>query len=174
MKYTEETLKSALVAAHVKELPQVYKNNDKGRWIFGIALVEKVGCPRGYVLVRHGGDNIVRVMQDFGIMSPIKGIINIYPYLYLDEERFLHGMTEEKKEFLLRQHCKKDVYSLSSFEKEAILVDIAIEKQLHSTDIDRLQDELKTKTENQIAESRDVFHFETIANSSTIKNRRKK
>jgi len=124
--YKERTLREAMEAAGVRQLPP--RCNPSDIWIYAIVLVRKLDCTQNYALASRRGDGRIKVFRDFGRMSPIAGIASVHPYMYLDTGRFLVERHVDGQE------------TMSEDARKAALVDLAIEEQLERNDAARVED----------------------------------
>lgn len=85
----EISLREALSSSGCHELPSRYVDGDgSGFWFKAIGLVRKRNGSVNYVLLERRGDGAMRVVRDFGMMSPVYGIVSVHPYMFIDE-RFM-------------------------------------------------------------------------------------
>lgn len=152
--YKEKTLKDALEAVSLRELPRRYDDSSDGIWIEAVALVRKADCTQSYALVRRRGDGLISMTRDFGRMSPLAGIVSVHPYRYLDKKRFLTFRDEEDKaRFLHSCYGNFDFSGVSDEKREVMLVDAAIRAQLRDEDNDRLANEMDERAVEKEAEA---------------------
>lgn len=79
-----ETLIEALSYCSVKELPS--KLEGKEVWIKAIGLVSKADGGRSYVALVRGDNGKPRIVKDFGSLSTVVKVEEIYPYMYLSKD----------------------------------------------------------------------------------------
>lgn len=84
----EISLRKALEATACRELPKAFNENGVEFWIRAIALVRKRNGTQSYCLVEHRADGMLQYTQDFGLPSPIFGLISIHPYIMLDKTKY--------------------------------------------------------------------------------------
>ena len=95
MDIKEKTLSMALSDVRCHELPKLYREDDlEGKvWIKAIALVKKRNLVQTYMLAEHKADGRIIYTKDYassiGNVSPMAGLIGVYPYVYLDTERYM-------------------------------------------------------------------------------------
>lgn len=88
----ERSLSAALNDAACKELPKPYVESEYEQeglfWYRGIALVRKCDGTQSYCLVEHRPDGIIDYRRDYGTISPIFGLVSVFPYVVVDMKRF--------------------------------------------------------------------------------------
>lgn len=104
MNIKEQSLQEALRATACQELPKAFVENGEEFWIKAIALVRKRNGTQSYCLVEHRPDGMVVYKKDFGLPSPIFGLISVHPYLMLDMESYMpkggwYGVSEDMLRF---------------------------------------------------------------------------
>lgn len=103
---TEESLNKALVELGLAQLglPKEWNGESDGFWIRAIALVRKTNGDRSYYDIERDANGKISYKKDFGRMSPIAGLIRIYPYQYIDEARFVNvGDAKDRRILLMSQ-----------------------------------------------------------------------
>lgn len=85
----ENSLQRALAASHCAELPRLFNENNLDFWIKAIGLVRKSDGTQSYCLLEHRADGLVVYKQDFGTMSTIYSLLAVYPYVFLDKEKYM-------------------------------------------------------------------------------------
>lgn len=93
----EKSLRLAKEAASLKELPKPWREEDGGFWFEAILLVKKANLDQCYVLAERDGRGIIHYTRDFGSMSPILGIVGVYPYMYIDTSKIENLTTDKEK-----------------------------------------------------------------------------
>lgn len=126
------SLLEALQWAALREVPET---NDKDVWICALALVTKKDGSKGYVALRKDSKNESKVVKDFGTISMIAKVEEIYPYLFLDAA-FLPVFKGSKKEdrikWLEANGINEDMEELSAKELNRKILAVAMRNQLHS------------------------------------------
>lgn len=145
MRIKEESLKKALEATSLQQrgLPPQYNPNKHGFWIKAIVLVEKKSLEESYCIYQHDTDGHMRLVRDLGNnASTVLAIKAIYPYLYLDEARFMPtGSLADKKSYLKRELWNdprvSEVDDMSVEGVNLLCLELAIEMQLNADEHDR-------------------------------------
>lgn len=136
----ERSLCEALSAVGLRELPKKYDVQSAEIWIEAIALVKKADLTQTYALAKRRGDGYVSYTKDFGRMSPIVGLVSVFPYMYLDKERFFHYESREEKlrAVSIRFGAMKgtEAREWDDDKLDAFLIDAGIEAQKKSGDVD--------------------------------------
>lgn len=149
MDIKDTSLRKAFEATKCRDLPKQYREGNGVFWIKAIVLVRKRNGTQSYALAERRGDLHISVTQDFGLMSPIAGIVSIHPYIYLDADRFLNfGSEEQRINALIRHYGTERAEEIKSATKEKLdimAIDMAIRNQLENKEADI--------TANLIAES---------------------
>lgn len=191
-----ESLAKALKEASLTKLPGrldadgiVTKKAGKQKiWVKAIALVKKEDRTESYGLAERRGDGFVQVVQDFGTLSRIMGIVGVYPYMYLDADRFLNNYTDGtlplknlitaamtadakyagKIEALLKSRELSDFSDLDDDAKFAAAVDAAIVLQEQQATYD-VQNNAIEEPEEPVVQSEDelnpVESFESVTDA---------
>jgi hypothetical protein len=132
-KTLDKTLVDALSWAGVKSLPEA--NNGENFYIKALALVAKRDGTLSYVALRKGRDGKDTIVKDFGSVSQISEIKEVYPYMYLDAS-FVPEFTTKKKEerikWLSMTEPGKDYEAMSLRELNLEVLNVAMQKQLKS------------------------------------------
>ena len=144
MRIKEESLARALQNAHLKELPKQYKGKDKDDnfWIEAIILVRKRNLDESYAIARRNGHGMLNIILDCGRMSPVMGVMNIYPYLYLEDYGVFSVPEKERikaTEQLYMPSCPVDKRLLRETKGEelnCVIRDILIDRQLRNLEED--------------------------------------
>lgn len=151
----EKSLQDAMEAVGLQSrgLPHRYQEGKDPFWIRALVLVQKRNLEECYCLYQQNADKYMSLVQDFGTASPIMSIKGIYPYMYLDEARFIpSGCLQAKKDALkniLGEDPKAmEVDEMTEHEVMHNLVEIGIERQLKQEEEDRIA--------NQRAEGSDI------------------
>lgn len=137
MDIKEKTLSMALSETRCRDLPKLYRDGDKGFWMKAIVLVKKRNLVNTYMLAEHKADGLITYTKDFaatiGHMSPMAGLIGIYPYIYLDEERYMPYKSMEQIRGFVAVNNKKHTSDYDNVSDEDMMVlcrECAIKKQL--------------------------------------------
>lgn len=135
MNIKEESLQRALNHTLLTELPPPLIKEKDQFWLEAIVLVRKRDYSQSYALATRKPDGRVMYTADFGNMSPISGLIYIYPYTYLDQEKYLiKGDITQKRETLANfigndQQAKEAVSQMTDQEVETAIIGIAVDAQ---------------------------------------------
>lgn len=143
----EKSLYIALKEANMLRmgLPKLYDKNSGEIWIKAIVLVTKNNLESCYCIYQRHGDGYMSLLQDCGSGTGIiKSILRIYPYIYLDKERFYPNVGYKQKRSFLKTELSYDytlveaVDSMTDEEVDIALINEGIRRQLASLEIDRL------------------------------------
>lgn len=134
----EESLRKALSAVGLSELPKIYKDG-MGYWFRAIGVVKKLGGATNYALLERDGYGLISVKKDFGYMIPIfrsddkdasddekQGLVAVYPYAYLDEQRYCANINDDE---LVREYGVDRIKNASDEEKAMLIRCIGIREQ---------------------------------------------
>lgn len=131
---TEISLEKALGAARLGVLPKIFKSDDKRFWFRALVLVRKRNGTMSYALAERKGDGVVKIVKDFGLMSPIAGVTSVYPYMFLDETFIPKEGSMYHR--IIAETLGLDLDKVKTFSTErlgALARDVAIFKQLHAS-----------------------------------------
>ena len=143
MNYTlkEQSLSKALSSKGLAELPKQYRDGSDEYWLEAIVLVRKQNLTQSYCLAKRGADGKISYIDDFGMMSPISGLISIHPYLYLDRSTYMPYENIEQMRHALAQYiggdeeAKEAVNELPDTEVQYQILQIAIDSQYAGSSI---------------------------------------
>lgn len=131
----EESLSRALSAKCLPELPKQYRDDCGEYWLEAIVLVKKQNLTQSYCLAKRDADGKISYVADYGMMSPISGLISIHPYMYLDKETYMPYENIEQMRHALVQYiggdeeAKEAVDELPDSEVQYQILQIAIDSQ---------------------------------------------
>ena len=131
----EESLSRALSAKCLPELPKQYRDDCGEYWLEAIVLVKKQNLTQSYCLAKRDADGKISYVADYGMMSPISGLISIHPYMYLDKETYMPYENIEQMRHALVQYiggdeeAKEAVDELPDTEVQYQILQIAIDSQ---------------------------------------------
>ena len=126
-----ESLISALSWASVRELPP--KDDGENIWIKALALVAKRDGSKAYVALVKGKNGEDRLIKDFGSVSQVVKIEEVYPTLYLDSSylpQFDSKKREDKIKWLSLQRPDVDYESMTAKELNRAILHVAMQNQL--------------------------------------------
>lgn len=132
-KKLRQSLLSALQWASIRSLPE--KDNGEHVWVYALGLVSKRDGSKGYVALSKGEDGENKVVKDFGSISQIAKIEEIYPYLYLDGNflpDFKNAKKEDRIKWLSMNGVKGDLESKTAKELNKLVLCVAIKNHLKS------------------------------------------
>lgn len=143
MNYTlkEQSLSKALSSKGLAELPKQYRDGSDEYWLEAIVLVRKQNLTQSYCLAKRDADGKISYIDDFGMMSPISGLISIHPYLYLDRSTYMPYENIEQMRHALVQYiggdeeAKEAVNELPDTEVQYQILQIAIDSQYAGSSI---------------------------------------
>lgn len=92
----DTSLIDALTYCSLRELPE--EDTKEYQWLKAVALVQKRDGSQSYVLIEKDKDMKDRIVKDFGHISSILKVLNIYPYEYLDADKTPKFKTLKKEE----------------------------------------------------------------------------
>lgn len=100
----EKTLTLALRSSGCMELPPRYNEKSNKHWIKAIILVQKNNLTENYVLAKQRGDGYISYVEDFYGITPIKKIVSIHPYEYLNDSYMDILEDTEQRNKMLKKH----------------------------------------------------------------------
>lgn len=131
----EQSLSKALSAKGLTELPKQYRDDCGEFWLEAVVLVRKQNLTQSYCLAKRDADGKISYVADYGMMSPISGLISIHPYMYLDKETYMPYENIEQMRHALVQYiggdeeAKEAVDELPDTEVQYQILQIAIDSQ---------------------------------------------
>ena len=137
----EQSLSKALSSKGLAELPKQYRDGSDEYWLEAIVLVRKQNLTQSYCLAKRDADGKISYIDDFGMMSPISGLISIHPYLYLDRSTYMPYENIEQMRHALAQYIggdeevKEAVNELPDTEVQYQILQIAIDSQYAGSSI---------------------------------------
>ena len=126
-----KSLIDALSWASLRELPP--KDDGENIWIKALALVSKRDGSKAYVALAKGKNGEDRMIKDFGSISQVVKIDEVYAYSYLDSSylpNFGSNKKEEKIKWITLQRPEMDCESMSAKELNKAVLHIAMQNQL--------------------------------------------
>jgi hypothetical protein len=131
-KNKEKSLIECLKWCQVPALPDV--DDKENIWIKAIALVKKGDGTESYVAMTKDKDLKNKMIKDFGTVSMIHEVVEVYPYSYLSAAYMPEFKTRKKEErinYLLAYDKKlEDLEELSLKELDKMVVNVAIKNQI--------------------------------------------
>lgn len=132
MKSVKETsLTECLIWTGVPKLPE--KDDKENIWIKAIALVAKADGSESYVAMAKDDKLNDKIVKDFGNISLIHSIKEVYPYSYLLASYMPEFKTKKKEErinYLSKFYKNVDMSAMSVKELDKLVVSLAIKKQI--------------------------------------------
>lgn len=128
----KESLMQCLSWCALRELPQKY--DGKNVYIKAVAKVKKADGSVGYMAIQKDKNGADKYIKDFGSVSVIREIMEIYPYLYLDAQYMPKFKTQKKEEriAMLSRLYNKDFTSMSLKELDKEVLNHAIQMHLNA------------------------------------------
>lgn len=83
--YKEYSMRQCLIDEGLPDLPKLHKE-ENGFWIKAVALVKKFPFHQTYMLVEHRADGYIKFCKDYPPFGQITGLLEVRPYMYLDEK----------------------------------------------------------------------------------------
>jgi hypothetical protein len=126
-----ESLIDALSWASLRELPE--KDNGENIWIRALALVSKRDGSKAYVALVKGKNGEDRIIRDFGSVSMIVKIEEVYAFEYLDSSylpTFDSKKKEDKIKWLSMQRPEVNYEEMSVKELNKAILHVAMQNQL--------------------------------------------
>jgi hypothetical protein len=126
-----ESLIDALSWASLRELPE--RDNGENIWIRALALVSKRDGSKAYVALVKGKNGEDRIIRDFGSVSMIVKIEEIYAFEYLDSSylpTFDSKKKEDKIKWLSMQRPEVNYEEMSAKELNKAILHVAMQNQL--------------------------------------------
>ncbi len=148
MNFKEESLKRALSANRLSELPKQFREESGEYWLEAIILTRKRDGTQSYVSGKRDASGKICYKADYGPMSPIAALISIHPFVYLDKKKYMPYETIEQKRHALARYiggdddAKKAVDGLPDSEVEYQILEIAIETQYSNKEIAATHDSI--------------------------------
>jgi hypothetical protein len=131
-KNKEKSLIECLKWCQVPALPDI--DDKENIWIKAIALVKKGDGTESYVAMTKDKDLKNKMIKDFGTVSMIHEVVEVYPYSYLSAAYMPEFKTRKKEErinYLLAYDKKlEDLEELSLKELDKMVVNVAIKNQI--------------------------------------------
>ncbi len=177
----EKSLRLAKEAALLKELPKPWREGDSGFWFEAILLVKKANLDQSYILAERDGRGIIHYKKDFGRMSPILGIVGIYPYMFIDTAKIENLTTDKAKRKALEEFypdympyaVRANAAKAKGEELDAILRDGAIHLQRLSRPVDVAANKREEEVYSGFTVS-DVEKMEDFGSLRVLGERKKK
>ena len=119
---------AALAYCDLKSLPK--KDSKDYYWLKALGLVSKADGTKSYVLLRMDTDFTQRVIKDFGTISTIVSVDEVYPFYMLQEKWipvFKTQKKEDRLEWLRRIGDKADYSELTLKALEKIILGHAVQ-----------------------------------------------
>lgn len=167
----EQSLSKALSAKGLTELPKQYRDDCGEFWLEAVVLVRKQNLTQSYCLAKRDADGKISYIADYGIMSPISGLISIHPYMYLDKETYMPYENIEQMRHALIQYiggdeeAKEAVDELPDSEVQYQILQIAIDSQYAGMSIkdthQTILDAVGVNTKQTITSEREEQNEET-------------
>lgn len=128
----KESLMQCLSWCALRELPQ--KHDGKNVYIKAVAKVKKADGSVGYMAIQKDKNGVDKYIKDFGSVSVIREIMEIYPYLYLDAQYMPKFKTQKKEEriAMLSRLYNKDFSNMSLKELDREVLNHAIQMHLNA------------------------------------------
>lgn len=126
-----KSLIDALSWSSLRELPK--KDNGENIWIRALALASKRDGSKSYVALVKGKNGEDRMVKDFGTVSQVVTIDEIYAYEYLDSSyipSFESKKKEDKIKWLELQRPGADYASMTPKEINKAILHVAMQNQL--------------------------------------------
>lgn len=126
----EDSLLEALKWASLPSLPE--EDDKENIWIDALALVEKSDGTESYVALTKDDKLENKIIKDFGSVSIVRSIKQIYPYVYLSSAfvpMFKTRKKEERIAFLTQYKKDWDLSEMSLKELDKLVIIGAIKKQ---------------------------------------------
>lgn len=173
----EQSLSKALSAKGLTELPKQYRDDCGEFWLEAVVLVRKQNLTQSYCLAKRDADGKISYIADYGMMSPISGLISIHPYMYLDKETYMPYENIEQMRHALVQYiggdeeAKEAVDELPDTEVQYQVLQIAIDSQYAGMSIkdthQTILDAVGVNTRQTITFEREGQNDETGDNNDT-------
>lgn len=132
-KTLESTLTKALSWANIRELPE--KDNGENIWIYALALVTKRDGSRAYLILSKDKKGNDIIAKDFGNISSIVSIDEVYPYLFLNTQfipEFKKPNKEERIKWLKMNNGEKNYSEMTMKELNNEIVNVGIQNQIRA------------------------------------------
>lgn len=129
----DKNLIDALSYCAIRELPPKDKGEDV--YIKALALTQKRDGSKGYAVLQKDENGDDRIIKDFGSLSQIMSIEEVYPFLYLDSiyvPQFETKKREERIKWLKIAVPEGDWDNASIKELNKAILNKAIKNQLEA------------------------------------------
>ena len=130
-KIKEKTLVDALAYCDLRELPKEWDKETV--YIRALALVSKTDGSYNYVVVRKGDGGKDNIEKDFGNISAIRAIENVYPFRFLATNfmpTFKTKGKEERLSWLSKFGEQKDYSTMTLKELDKEVLSVAMQRAL--------------------------------------------
>ena len=127
----DDSLLECLKWTGVPNLPE--KDDKENIWIKAIGLVAKADGSESYVAMIKDENLVDKVVKDFGSISLIRQVKEVYPYSYLMASFMPEFKTKKREERIayLSKHFKDlDMSSMTLKELDKKVISLAIRKQI--------------------------------------------
>ena len=106
------------------------KDNGEYVWLKAVARIRKRDGSRAFAILAKDEEGNPKVVKDFGSISPIASIDDVYPYLIMDSKmlpEFTTKTREERIKWLNRNGVNNDMSlcTIKELEKKILLVCMA-------------------------------------------------
>lgn len=115
----EVSLSKALNYVHLPELPKRFiEEEDRfSFWTRAIVLVRKRDLTQSYAVAKRDGTGKITYIADFGTMSPIAGLIFVFPFTFFDFDKYMPYPNPQMREDALIRFLGGDTESIESVRK---------------------------------------------------------
>ena len=131
-KREEKNLLDALSWCGLKKLPE--KDNGEDIWIEALAKVSKANGSIGYVYIKKNGELKDVIAKDFGDISMIVKIDEVYPFNFLKASfmpTFKANNKNERIHYLQKIYKSKDFSGMTVKQLDTEILKVAINNQLN-------------------------------------------
>lgn len=156
-----ESLSDVLTYTRLRSLPK--EDDGVNVYIRAIAHVKKSDNSENYAILFKDKDGKDYTKKDFGRLSPIKQIVKVYPYDFLQAKYLDVCKTKEER----MQHIQswnnennikgKDYESMSDDELDDILINIAIARQYEAEKTMEESQKTMEEAEEKVARRRQIL-----------------
>ena len=169
-----ESLKKCLEHANSFELPKEFDKDSGDYWLKAIVLVKKHNMSENYAIAERNSQGKAVVVRDFGAISPLESIENVYPYVILDKSLIPDFKDEnEIKEYIIGNYGEEyrdKINNSSNAQLKQLLFSIIKENQ-NLIDSKKREAEIKELEEQKEADKKPkVEEVPTVPREEVEKN----
>lgn len=129
MRKKENNLIDCLTYLSLRNLPE--KWDKKAYYLMAVVEVQKADGSVSYAIQKRNPETLeLYIVKDFGSMSVIREIKNIYPYEFLKEQYVFQGKKEEKIKYLKTMFPKENIEEMDTKQLNKLILKAGYINQL--------------------------------------------